>query len=206
MVKLFVKNPEVNNVKIHFKLKDPLKRDFIQKVSNRENLNLKRHNNYYVLRSVSNKGPVYSIFLKSGFVNITGIRGFKYIRSVLDLFNKKFSQNIRIENIKVDNSSSAGRFYQVGPKSENSEYYINLEDFKLLIDSHPEFHHIRTSLTPGNFPGAIIRFKNSPTALVFSSGKFTIVGACSLEKILSTFHEICRCMKTYEKIVSHRQA
>ena len=195
--KLKTHHPKVNNVKVHFKLQKVVeKKILINKVNKLENYTVKRHNNYFVVRHKQNKA-VYSIFPDSLFINLTGIKNFKQIHKYIDQFNADFEEEIRLTEVFIDNSTSAGKFYfeKKGAKIEN--IFINLEELKFLVDNHVLFQHMRFSLSPANFPGAVIRIKGWPTTLIFNSGCFTIVGGRSEQKIKETFSEICFCVRTW---------
>ena len=188
----------IKNVKIHFKLTSPLTDlDSLKK----SDFSIKKHSNYYIVREKSGY-CVYSIFLKSGYVNVTGIRKFSQIVPTLQNFNKKFKQNITIDKVKVDNSTVTGRFEILYESKEEKKpkIYLNLEQIKFLLDNHTEYKHIKANLTPANFPGIIIRSKNLPTALVFTSARFTIVGGKTKQSIVKTHQQLCAIIEKYMKI------
>ena len=186
--------PEVNNVKVHLKLPDNSSRKLLYDKLNETNA--VRHNNYYIVREEKAK-TVYSIFPKSGFVNITGVRNFDEVENALAAFNKKFKQNIPLDQLKIDNSTASARITDA--KSSN-DVQINLEHVKYLIDNETSFSILKATLSPANFPGIVIRSKTSPTCLIFTSGRFNVVGAKGKQDLSNTYQWLCAIIEKYTKM------
>lgn len=131
--------------------------------------------NFHILKI---QHVVYSIFL-SGHVNVTGVKSFDNIplavKDFADIFGVLY--DLCISSAVVDNSTAT---VAIANKSPVSLY--KLKDL---------FPYSSVSLRPYFFPGAVIRRKNKCTIIAFSSGKFVILGAKSLEEIEETAKEIC---------------
>ena len=213
--KLKSNRPCVKNVKIHFKLLRPLHahtlENQVRQISS-EQCEAKRHNNYYVIRNRDSK-LIYTVFTNSKHVNITGIKGFNCIQSALAHFNKDFNQNIKRSQVVVDNSTASGKFFFIGPSHKNQpvdcdddfEPFFPLQQIKFLVDHHLLFQHMRFSLAPAGFPGGVIRISGWPTAILFASGRFTIVGGKSNQKIRETYSELCFCVRIWKQILGVRR-
>ena len=156
-----------------------------------------RHNNYYILRESHSK-VVYSVFPKSGFVNITGVKNFEDVENVLRMFNTRFGLNVSPCELITDSSTASGRI--VDQNSEESTIIIDLEHIKHIVDTESIFTDINASLSPASFPGIVIRSKSTPTCLIFTSGRFIIVGGKSKQSITAGYQQICAIMEKYMKM------
>ncbi len=163
--------PLVKNVKVHFKLK---------KNFNVEWKSAKRFSNYIVLRL---EDVVYTVFEKSGHVNVTGIKAFSGIKESVERFLNQFDLDFHPSSIKIDNVTCCGRLDR-----KNISFLDIKRDVKgLSITIRPHF-----------FPSMLIRRKsgqqNLPTMIVFKNGKYIIVGAKTRKDIDSSFLALLRIL------------
>ena len=185
----------MNNVKLHLKLSGSVSHEELSSILNSSNAI--RHNNYYILRESHSK-VVYSVFPKSGFVNITGVKNFEDVENVLRMFNTRFGLNVSPCELITDSSTASGRI--VDQNSEESTIIIDLEHIKHIVDTESIFTDINASLSPASFPGIVIRSKSTPTCLIFTSGRFIIVGGKSKQSITAGYQQICAIMEKYMKM------
>lgn len=181
MEKINSERPHIKNVKIHFKTEcKPLK--IPAHLKNK----IKEYSNFMSIRF----NPfVFIIFPKSGHVNASGICSFSNIKTALIQFNTQFETNIQEENISVDNITASGKL---------NKDKIRLQD--LTYTSLPVTVFIR----PYYFPSAIIRHihdKNKqnhrlPSIILFTNGKYIIVGGRSIEEVEKSFQTLCVIIKT----------
>ena len=185
--------PKLHNVKFHFYL--PNSKKLLH--NNPEWAeNSYSWGNYFTYRLNQSK-TVYSIFPKAGFVNITGVCSFNDIPQALDEFNRQFFTKINVDEIIVDNSTASGtieicdRAQKVHRTISSKKLRLDLWRVKKLVSQCSKYQNARISLYPKYFPAAVIRSKLAPTVLLFASGKYTIVGAKSVEKIRAAHQQIC---------------
>ena len=187
--------PQVYNVKIHFTLKE----DLIEcvKLSSLR----KRFSNYYTIRFPGDR-IAYTIFPKSKFVNITGIPNFAAIPHAVKRFNEDFQCNVTKEDVIIDNSTATGQF----DLSVFAEDAIPLRQIKYVFerDTHQE-DCSSVTLCPKYFPAAVFRRftsgKKQPTVVLFSSGKFNILGARGAGEVLDTYRWICAVIHKHMTIL-----
>jgi len=180
----------VKNVKIHVNVHKPIiVPNYLQDRS-------KQHSNFTVIRV---DGFVFILFLNSGFANISGIKNFESIKGAVDSFNHHFSTTIQREHIVIDNSTASGKL--AGKNNVHLHKLINSP----IIDSA----HLSVSIRPHYFPSATIRGKPNQicskrkqkcrvdfaTCVIFSNGKFIIVGGKSINQIENTFSILCQLTK-----------
>ena len=174
---------KIFNVKIHFKLGYEL-------IFSPEMMKtITKHSNFVVLRL---SHYVYIIFPKNGHINVSGIKTFHDINSALSVFNSHFHTTVQASNIKIDNTTAHGRF--------------NVDKVQLtkLASCNPH-EHFNISIRPYYFPSALLRPKvlqsstssqTVTTCLLFSNGKFNIIGGKSIKTIEHTLYQLCVLMKT----------
>lgn len=181
--------PSVKNVKIHFKVIDK----FLTIPPSLED-STKYHSNFATVRI---NPYVFIMFLKSGHVNVSGIKNFEDINTAIQVFNRHFSLNIHRDNITIDNSTASGEF----------NHSIILQKLRQIPSN------LRVSIRPYCFPSALIRpppnhkkgnsyikktnkEKTSENTvdiasiILFANGKYIIVGAKSEHQILTTFKKL----------------
>jgi len=183
--------PKVHNVKIRLKL--PTSVDIPDHLSD----GVVRHNNF-----ISMKVEKYSciIFLKSGHVNISGIKDFADIKEAVCCFNRHFGTDVQEDNIIIDNSTASGQL------SCKSICLPKLRSNPLCIEGT-----ITVSIRPHYFPSALIRqtckshnHKQSnniageklSTIILFANGKFNIVGCKSESAIHKTWIQLCAIIQS----------
>lgn len=138
----------------------------------------KRHHNFIVFRNKY----VFIIFFDSGAVNITGIKSFGYITEALKTFHSTFGIKRRhVTDLIVDNVSANGDF----------GHQINLSHLKQLINKTEEGDKLITSASfnVNYFPAVFCKTFKIGTILVFSSGKYNIVGAKCQSHLQEIFKE-----------------
>ena len=170
--------PSVKNVKIHFKIRAEAIPTLIRGLlKNRISSHLVRHGNLIVLKYKF----VFIIFETSGFINATGIKSLEEIRKCLKVF--RIILNIRkrdIRNITVDNITASGNFDQ----------QLNLYKIRQKIHAN---HNLQKSVLANYnrdiFPGLFLKYKKIGTIILFSSGKYSIVGIKCRANMYKIFQE-----------------
>ena len=176
---------EITNLKGHFKLKEKVKlKSFFNHLTEEEKANqLSIKINFSIFREPNNKKLVFTIFHDSQHVNITGFSSDSELQSALSFFNTQFDQNISVDVVKIDNITAVGYIWnEEGGK-------INLIDIENSI-RELNLPFTTVSLRPEFFPGAVIRTRGAGTVILFSSGKYIIVGTktpCQLKETHETF-------------------
>ncbi len=169
----------LKNVKFHFAVNHPL--SIPDHLLNREST--KKHVNFFVIWL---KTFVYIIFPSAGHVNVSGVPSFESISIALKEFNAQFGYAIQRSDIKIDNTTASGRFARF--------------DFPKLLKhcskNHPDYRiSVRTDFFPSIIlrPSSLSRRQNLSgsvglsTCIIFSNGKYIIVGAKSIDSIRHTF-------------------
>lgn len=173
---LFNTEPILKNIKCHFKL---------------ENFNLNKHSpqthlkwcgNFIVLKNLYS----YVIFLKNGFVNVTGIINYEDINKTLHnlcaiLHIKKPDCEIFIDNTTYSGSTSRK---------------INLISFSDYLHEKG----IKYQFNPQFFPGLFTAFQNKGRIVFFSSGKYNILGSKCPSELQTHFTKMTACMKIFSTI------
>jgi TATA-box binding protein (TBP) (component of TFIID and TFIIIB) len=169
--------PIVNNIKASIRLKDE---DIVQLGKILKIKDVTVHKNMLTLRD----SYTYVIFPESGFVNICGIKSFDDVPNVIDKMCKDFSLDktkLRCE-ITIDNVCASGDF-----KRE-----IELCCLQEKIYCNKGF----TVYKNQNYsPSAICKSTSFGTILVFSSGKYIIVGAKTLQDVERIFKDMTQIVE-----------
>lgn len=186
--------PTICNIKFRFslvgeKINLPLARSETELLKD-ERVGVKHVNNFVVIRDGR---IVFTIFHKSGHVNVSGVRDFSKIEEALAIFNRLFKTAVSREKITVDNSTSSGSLFT--PLIASSEKIVavqrlNLKELKNRVESvggEESTLHLR----PHFFPGAVFRRKGKSTLIVFTTGKFIIVGAKNRLQIREAHRALC---------------
>jgi len=132
-------------------------------------------------------GLSFVIFPKKGFVNVSGIPSFSYIRQSLVFVNLTFQTQLNVSDIIIDNSTAHGNL--------NFPRYFDLWNIFPAVRGNSD---IQLTLQPHYFPGAVIR-STFPTCIVFHSGKFIIVGAKNRQQIAKSYRQLCAIIDTILK-------
>ena len=170
---------KIVNVKFHFKI------DRLNKIKKTgapfyalPNAYVKKYHNYCVYKSKY----TYIVFHEVNYINVTGVPNITEIREAIRHFCYLFKINscrLIKNSTQVDNLTVCGRF--------EKEFDLNLVKQQLL-KLRPKI--IRVLFNQSKFPGMSIsltapakkHIRKSPTLILFSNGKFTIVGGkCLVE-------------------------
>lgn len=183
--------PKIRNIKYHFRV-EPI--SFPNHLLDRAKI----HNNFIVLK-ISEDGYkfVYIIFSKSGFVNVTGIRGFHELKPSLSLFTKYFGYVVPYQKIVIDNIVSSG---SLNLKSSRCAR-LKLEDIKTKLKEDKNYF---ISLNVHYFPGLIIRhkFKKHGTIILFSTGSYIIQGCKNVKSTYKTYKILLHHVRSHDERVS----
>ena len=195
--------PVLSNVKIHFKLP----RDQPIKLPAEDDPRLKFFSNFFTYRWSS---LVFTVFHQNRqtriHVNVSGLRHFDDHVSALRVFDSLFGTSTAASDdvvCRVDNSTASGHF--------RCEPGLNLRHL-----SHVDTTPFTVSIRPHFFPAALLRSRVEPTpsshrrprgrrslrlqdgrpatAIVFSNGKYVIVGARSADHLQLTFRHLSHCI------------
>ena len=185
------------NVKFHFKLSD---KNLAQKIvlderANENQQSQTRHKNFCIKRIEKN---VFTIF-SSGHVNVTGVRSFDDVRKTIDIFTSQFN-TVEKNSIVIDNSTTVASYFGTKSKEKNSaqhsEKRINISALTSIIKNDlSNEDNITLSLRPHFFPGAVIRRKNKCTIIVFTTGRFIIIGAKSTDEVIEAYDTVCAIIR-----------
>jgi TATA-box binding protein (TBP) (component of TFIID and TFIIIB) len=131
----------------------------------------KQGHNYMVIRG----NNVYTVFHKTGAVNITGIKCLCLVPKAVTDFCIQFGVNENLISTPiVDNCTATGNFNRA----------INLFQLKDLVNKEKNSLAIYSAAyNPGHFPAAFCRTVGSTTCSVFPKGVYNIIGAKCLEDI-----------------------
>lgn len=158
----------IKNIKIHFEIKKNILKHFQQRV---QELNfcghITKHTNFITLtkKNTDYAAPfTYIIFPTRGFINATGIKNYNQLEECVGNFCAAFHLGLHQlkPKISVDNITASGRF----------EREIDLREIFLLLQRGP---HV-TIYNVNHYPGLKFKVCNLGTVILFSSGKYTIVG------------------------------
>ena len=169
--------PKISNIKGHVKLGELSLKQLQANLKEKEFV---RHGNY-----ISLKGKYsYVIFPKNGYVNVTGIRKIEEISCVLHNLCLDFSldRDLIVSDFIIDNTTATG----------NLEKRINLSTLQEYIVTKPSCD-FTVSYNRDIFSGAFIKSCFGPTVIIFSSGKYNILGSkClqSLTQVSLKFHAL----------------
>jgi TATA-box binding protein (TBP) (component of TFIID and TFIIIB) len=138
----------------------------------------KTFNNFSVVR----EEHTYIIFPEKGFVNITGVRRFSELVSIIPKFCAAFglAQTDVASDVIVDNISASGDFYS----------RVNLSRLQQLLNRRGGEEYFTVQFDRNFFPGAFCKTRGFGTLTLFPSGKFVVVGAKCLEHLEKTFQEM----------------
>lgn len=166
---------ETHNVKFHFKVdkKECLEYCLRKKLKNRN----------FDIHRIGKK--VFTVFT-SGHVNVTGVKSFDRVNESVLAFTSEFGLSFQncCETIVIDNSTSSACVLLC-----NNER-IDLSSLKGKVENST------LSLRPHFFPGAVLRRKNKCTIIVFTTGRFIIIGAKSQEAVCEAYRTICAIIET----------
>lgn len=145
--------------------------------------------------SVKQKKISFSYFRSSGTVNVSGIPNFNSLPQVITLCNYLLNESLTLQDLVIDNSTSVGDLKEWFPIILNTSlrHPIHLRRLKNFVDgtvkqsSDLRSDYLSLSLRPHFFPGAVLRLTAfNGCLIVFSTGKFIIVGAktpCQIQRV-----------------------
>ena len=179
----------VSNVKAHFSVQAPIP------VPDSISDHVVYHGNFLTVRPppslvkhlTDRAKLVYVVFPSSGHVNVSGIKDFDTCYQAVQVFEHLFSVKAT-SDICVDNSTASGRF----PVIDNLR-------LSRLFDKVEEFAFPCTiSIRPHYFPSVLLRpaQRSLPepnlisTSIVFTNGKFIIVGSKTRAQVARTYHNL----------------
>ena len=155
--------------------------------------------NFLVLRPECNKF-VFTIFPRSGHVNVSGVKDFSLIPTVLDYFNTVFRTCVSLHKVVIDNSTASGYLQPTLTKLPQLDF-LNLRQLQQylvhskaginLLDGQSKLK-CHLSLRPHYFPGGVFKSdKSTCTVILFTSKKYIIVGAKCEREICETQKSLC---------------
>lgn len=182
--------PKVNNIKFHFKVQnlsllnnsianiitDKLENNFVGK-------QLKIKWNFIVYKHVFS----WIIFFECGFINCTKVKNYSDISQAIQEFCIDFKYNRWdiTSGIIIDNTTSSGSF----------KCKINLYKLYEIIVEKQNYQSVKYNHE--HFPGLYLKTYNKGTIIVFTSGKYSIVGS----KCTRDAEEVFNTMRLYLKSV-----
>lgn len=183
--------PSVSNIKFRFSLSNekihlPLARDDTLLLAS-DSTSVKHVNNFVIIR-VSK--IVFTIFHKSGHVNVSGVRDFSKIEEALRIFNDLFKTEVTEKKIIIDNTTSSGSLFDSSTSEAAYSKRIDLRELKRRVDLLGS-EDISLSLRPHFFPGAVFRRRGKGTLIIFATGKFIIVGAKNRLQVREAHRALC---------------
>lgn len=168
--------PIIKNIKCHFTVNLESK-NIISHLNPQSNLKL--CGNLYVLRNKF----IYIIFPKSNYVNVTGIKNYTDLPLATEHFCDISSLPYScLSSIIIDNTTYSG---SLSTKLNLRKIYIKLRGENLKVRFNPSF-----------FPGLFLKLSSVGRIIVFSSGKFNIIGSKCQADMLHHFQLLIACMQT----------
>jgi TATA-box binding protein (TBP) (component of TFIID and TFIIIB) len=171
--------PLINNIKIRFSVQQPdldqlggsikllsERTQFLTTVRGKPVF--KNHHNFLVFRHTY----VYIVFFHSGTVNVTGVRRHEEISEAVFLFCQEFRVDRQgVSRVTVDNITATGDLCKE----------VNLRLLKRSINAVQQQQEnsllqFTASYNLSHFPACFLRSEKG-TVLLFSSGRFNIVGS-----------------------------
>ena len=192
--------PTIHNVKFHFKCpifqsKADLQRRLLQAAFQQPRIlrTVKYCRNFVVLKVVPQNKLTFTVFPKSGHVNVSGVRNFDRIADALSIFNELFGCAVTTRQIAVDNSTSSGSFSCCLPRPFQASK-LDILGLKGHFDSElPEGGSF--SLRADHFPGCVLKVPGYNSVILFANCKYVIVGAKGRRDILQTREKACALIR-----------
>lgn len=178
------------NVKGHFSVSTPIS------VPNDIAKIIVHHGNFWTVRPPGHSKLVFVVFPASGHVNVSGIRNFALTHAATKIFEDLFDTKITSE-LHIDNSTASGRL-AVGVGSANDEDQQQLQLTRLFGNLDRLAFPCTVSIRPHYFPSALLRpLKRAlsdpdliSTSILFTNGKFIIVGSKTEAQVARTFQNL----------------
>lgn len=157
--------PVLRNIKVHFRVKTAKLPKFKIRIEELDAcLRLNRHVNFFVFKKSALCEPLftYTFFPTNGYINSTGLRSFANLSQCLAECAGVLHLSVAdFHDFKIDNITASGAF----------ETALNLGPLTSFLQKCDY-----SCQSSNNFPGIVLRFPGRGTILLFSSGKYTIVG------------------------------
>lgn len=166
----------VNNIKVSCKIEGDNIRNHLKEFSKSSKLVTLVKNNFFVLR----QRYVYVIFF-AGHVNITKLKSKKDVRRAQKILLLSVGSSLSITTPEIDNISASG-VAKSGPINLFTlAKYLNERNYKFRFNPH-------------RFPGLNLRIKTA-TFVIFTSGKFVLVGTKSKKELVDSIASFCGLVK-----------
>lgn len=161
-----MQEPVLKNIKAHFKVCESQLAHLQRHVNElTKRGKIVKTLNFFILKKNKAVGTVftYTTFPATGYINVTGIPSFQQIENCLQEFVGLFHlSRADLKDFAVDNITASGRF----------QSRLNLVSAALKLSRSDIFCQ-----SSSKFPGIVAKFPKVGTILLFSSGKYSIVGA-----------------------------
>jgi TATA-box binding protein (TBP) (component of TFIID and TFIIIB) len=169
-----------HNIVCCFKLQPNLNLACLQNQAYQNNYSVKIFHNFYTFKKEKLN---FTLFPKSGHVNCSGLKNEQFLITAQTEAKKIFNYFPVKSEITITNSTWSGTL---------TNKRLN------IVHLRNNFPHNRgrISLRSGIFPGAVIRQTNKPSIIIFSNGKFIIVGARSQEHAFSSLQLLEDCINS----------
>ena len=133
-------------------------------------------NSFFLLKlHINNHTCVVTVYYK-GHVNLTGLKSTKELQTIVNVVS-----NIpgikKIHSCSIDNITGTS-ILEIGSLFGRS---ISFSHIVKEIEKEPQVKTVKYS--PQKFPGAFIKLHDKGTVTLFPSGKFNILGCCTVEKV-----------------------
>ena len=160
--------PLLKNIKIHFEIRTKFLRQFKVRVGELLKCQqVTKHGNFVTLskNNVRHASPFsYIIFQSRGYINATGIKSYTLINECVSNFCGVF--HLALAHLKpgisIDNITASGQF----------DLDVDLRSIVLLLQRGPHL----AIYNANNYPGLKFKVQKLGTVILFSSGRYTIVG------------------------------
>lgn len=163
---------KTSNVKAHFAV--TVTESFEENLLSQAGV--KKHSNFYTVRPHAEY--VYTVFPKSGHVNVSGIKSFESVGAATNHFLQSLCVSV-CSPIQCDNSTTSGKLSRPVALFKFDELARREKNLPFSVSIRPHF-----------FPAVLLRSKNTSnksegnedqtgSIIIFSNGKFVIVGCKS---------------------------
>lgn len=186
----------ISNIKLSLKFEaDPA----VLKTYVKNNISITKPKNssFFVIRQKCQEKTIVFIIYYSGHANITGVHVLSDIMKnfILD-FILNLPSVVRINSLKIDNITATGCYPNLMSLINRSNQVTDFDDLLHKLDTEKTFiTYIQYSTQ--KFPGAFIKSTANCTIVLFTSGKFNILGVKCFEKIEEINIKIHDLISTY---------
>jgi TATA-box binding protein (TBP) (component of TFIID and TFIIIB) len=191
----FISDPVLENVVVYFKVKHHLENLSKSEAYLEEYISRKPGRNFFILRIFS---CTFTVFPKSGHVNLTGLRRHNQIRPAINLFAKLFKLKRRLSKSKVSNTTYTGKINCLIPPGKSTPIAKLLHDYK-TSPSTP-ITPFKLEFRASHFPSILLKVEEEGTITVFNSGYYIIIGCKNYRQAKKLHKALCvimlHCWKT----------